>query len=115
MNPDHTQSTSAPWRRTADWGLTAQCLLIGAVVLAAWALLAVIGWASSGAAGIYASTVAGAISLVAAWLACGVGRLCQGPAAAMYAMLCGMLIRMLLMFSAGIGLQLTVPPLAAAG
>ncbi len=82
------------------------------MVAAVWVLLAPVGYATTGTAGLTAAAVAAGVSLLAAQFALVIGQLFRGPAAPMYGMVAGMFARMSVALAVGVGLQRGVPMLA---
>ena len=94
-------------------GFVVESGIVAGVVVGVWLLLAPIGYASAGTAGLISAAVAAGVSLLAAEFALAVSRLFRGPAAAMYGMVAGMLARMSVALAVAVALQRGVPWLAS--
>ena len=93
------------------WGLAAQLLLLAAVVLAVYALVAPV---AGGVAGLAAAATAGALCWLGAAAALVVSRAFRDPKRVLYGVLYGMLLRMGVPLFAALALQLSVAALADA-
>jgi hypothetical protein len=103
------------WRTLGRLGFVAQSGVLASVVAAVWLLLAPLGYALTGAAGLVAAGVAAGVSLLAAQFALTLEQVFRGPAAAMYGMVAGMFARMSVALLLGVTLHRGVPALADAG
>jgi hypothetical protein len=91
------------------------CALLALAVAVAFPVVAAMAYQWYGAAGVFAAAVAAIVCWAAATLALVCTALLQGPQAALYAMLFGMLFRMGLPLGIGLVLSRTSPVLAGAG
>ena len=96
------------------WGLPAQLLLLAAVVLAVYALVAPVAGRVTGVAGLAASATAAALCWLGAAAALVVSRAFRDPERVLYGVLCGMLLRMGIPLFSALALQLSVAALAEA-
>jgi hypothetical protein len=102
------------WLALGRLGFIAESGILATVVAAVWLLLAPLGYAQAGTAGLVAAAVAAGVSLAAAQIALTIGHLFRGPAAPMYGMVAGMFARMSVALLVGVTLQRGMPALADA-
>ena len=94
------------------WGLPAQLLLLAAVVLAVYALVAPVAGRVTGVAGLAASATAAALCWLGAAAALVVSRAFRARKPAWYGVLYGMLLRMGIPLFSALALKVTVNYLA---
>jgi hypothetical protein len=104
----------ALWRALGRLGFVAQSGIVIGGVTVFFLLLAPLGYALTGTAGLMAAGVAASVSLLAAQIALIVGQVFRGPAAPMYGMVAGMFARLTVALLVGVALQRGVPVLADA-
>jgi hypothetical protein len=105
-------SVDSRWQRVGRLGLAAQSGIVAGVVASVWVVIAPWSYGFGGTTGLLAVSAAAGVSLFAAELALVIGWAFDGPTAAVYGMISGMAVRMVLALLVGVTLQLKVRDLA---
>src|SRR6185369_3805902 len=108
-------ASNAVWNKLGRLGLPTRAALVFGCALVLWLLLAPLAYTISGPMGLAAAAVGAGLCVFGAELALAIAACFRGPAAAMYGMMLGMLVRMTIPLILGVTLQLKSSVLAEAG
>ena len=104
-----------PPKMQRRWGFVSQCALLLALLVAAGAITAVVGWSLFAANGVIAALVAAAACLIGGLATLLVCRLYSGPQRPLFAMTAGMLLRTSIPLALALAVHQASPDVFAAG